>query len=354
MLRPQIEAGGAGKIIVQVATEFNRRGIDVIIASAGGEWWDQLNDVATCYHVPLFPSTPQNFIRSLIQIRRIVKIHQIDILNSHHRFTTMVCNFAFAGQKKPVISTVHEIKGDRTKLSRYSYGSTAMVFSEAVRKNLVEIHGMDPDAVHVIPYGMAFPEPTALRIENVRQELRLQDGIPVVSYIGRLSKEKGCDVFIRAAALVRSQGIKAKYLVVGDGPQSNELCMLARSLEVEESIIFTGWQDDVASIIMNSEFLVQPSYTEGLGITIIEAMALGKPTIGTSAGSIPELIQHGTNGLVVPVGDVNMIADAIVTLLNEPGYVDTLGQCAKKFYNSNLTSNQMIEKMVEVLSINIK
>lgn len=147
--------------------------------------------------------------------------------------------------------------------------------------------------------------------------------------VGRLGPEKGQVLLVRAAAMLRSHGIDAEIVLVGDGPSRGEIEREARELGVTGMIRLVGWQGsaEVRQWISQSKALVLPSFAEGIPVVAMEAMALHRPVIATYVGGLPELLQPGENGWLVPAGSVEALAAAMREALCTPrDQLDRMGQ----------------------------
>jgi glycosyltransferase involved in cell wall biosynthesis len=136
----------------------------------------------------------------------------------------------------------------------------------------------------------------------------------MVLYVGRLMAEKGVATLLRAMPLVPA----ARLVIVGGGAERPRLEVLARELGIETRVEFRGGVSDrsvLAAIFREAALFVLPSHSEGLGCVLLEAMAAGVPIVATDVGGIPELIENGVNGLLVPAADVHALADAITRAL---------------------------------------
>ncbi|HEX9704684.1 MAG TPA: glycosyltransferase [Gemmatimonadales bacterium] len=139
--------------------------------------------------------------------------------------------------------------------------------------------------------------------------------------VGRLSPEKGYDNLLRAVARLLGQGIEVELEFVGDGPERRSLVELADHLRIAHAVTFRGWLtfEDVRRAMLGAAVLAQPSSIEGLPTAVEEAMALGTPVVGSNVGGIPELLDQGRCGALVPPGDVGALTDALRALLTNPG-----------------------------------
>jgi glycosyltransferase involved in cell wall biosynthesis len=351
--RPQIERGGASKLIIQLVNGLSQRGVSVIVAASGGEWIPFLNRQIKWFKVPLFPSTPFNLLSSFLELRRIIEDEKIDVVNSHHRFSTLVCNLLSRVNHIPVVSTVHEIKSDRNLFANLTTGDYSIVYSEAVKQHLFQKLNLDPNRIFLIRAGISTKNPSTNEVVQTERNLNISHRLPVIACIARISKEKGCDTYVNAINRVLKAGYEAQFLMVGEGPEEKELKCKANELHLGEYLKFIGWRDDAATIMTMSDFLILPSTSEALGLTIMEGWALGKPTIASRVGGIPELIQNNRTGLMVTPQDPNELADAIIELIEDPGKAKRLGEMGNQYLKENLSSDEMIHRTLEVFRLSI-
>jgi sugar transferase (PEP-CTERM/EpsH1 system associated) len=148
-----------------------------------------------------------------------------------------------------------------------------------------------------------------------------QDGIFIVGTVGRLTPVKDQQLLLRAVARLRRDsaglGSRVRVLIVGDGPLRAELSALVEELALREAVWLTGDRDDVPSLLQAMDVFVLPSLGEGISNTVLEAMASGLPVIATAVGGNVELVEQGFNGCLVPVGDDEALANALVLLLQD-------------------------------------
>jgi glycosyltransferase involved in cell wall biosynthesis len=139
--------------------------------------------------------------------------------------------------------------------------------------------------------------------------------VPRLVSVGRLSREKGQSLLVDAVARLRAEGVPVELVVIGDGDLRAEL-----EARAGDGVRFAGWLDNarVADEIVASRALVLPSFSEGLPVTLMEALALGRPVVTTAIAGIPELVQDGVNGWVVPPSSLDALVDAMREVLTTP------------------------------------
>lgn len=150
--------------------------------------------------------------------------------------------------------------------------------------------------------------------------------------VGRLSPEKGYDDLLRAVAELRNRGVSVELELVGEGPERKALTELAKRLRIQENVTFRGWllSEDVREAMCQATVLAQPSTIEGLPTVVEEAMAVGIPVVGSRVGGIPELLNYGKCGMIVPPRDVPALADALQTMLVNPALRRTFAERARE------------------------
>ncbi|MEN3541011.1 glycosyltransferase family 4 protein [Microbispora sp. ZYX-F-249] len=186
--------------------------------------------------------------------------------------------------------------------------------------------GVPQGRVHVIPSGIApaFVRPTGPH--------PLLDRVPAprVLYVGRLHEQKGVDVLLRALALPADPPVE--LLVVGDGPRARELWELAERLGVAARVHMCGFvpHEEIPALLGGADPLVLPSRYEELGTVLVEAMHAGNPIVATRVGGIPDLVEDGVTGLLVPPGRPEPLAAAIRRLLDDPAKAKEMAADARR------------------------
>jgi L-malate glycosyltransferase len=231
-----------------------------------------------------------------------------------------------------------------------------LVNAEAIKAWLVA-DGYDRDRITVIPNGIdlsGFAEPA--QSGHLHSDLGLPADTPLVAVLGRISRLKGLEDFIAAAAIVASRFPSARFLIIGepsftsrgheiivDETYTNELRHLAERLGVKDRVIFTGFRCDVVQILHELAVSVLPSLSEGLSNTLLESMAGGVAVVATRVGGTAEVVQDSENGLLVPASDPVALAEAICRLLNAPTFAAKLAEAARRRIFDRYSMRQLVE-----------
>ena len=241
-----------------------------------------------------------------------------NIVTIHHLVTDSIkCN------NLSLISRIKDISGENSFLIPFlekrciKYADKIVSVSKFTKKQIVDTYGTSPEKIYVIYNGIELKEQTFT--EEELEESRKQFGIPqkpVILFVGRVDDHrKGLDLLLKSLKIVLEK-IDCILLVVGKGNQ-NEARTLATSLEIQDNVFFTGFVNEInlKKCYQLCNVYVVPSRLEGFGLTILEAMAAGKPVVATNVGAIPEIITDKENGFLVEPNDIDSISNTICMIL---------------------------------------
>jgi glycosyltransferase involved in cell wall biosynthesis len=173
-------------------------------------------------------------------------------------------------------------------------------------------------------------------------EYGMEEGSQIVGVVARLEPEKGHPTLLEAWPQVLRAVPDAYLLIVGEGSRRETLEAQARDLRIAHRVVFTGRRDDVPAVTAALDVAVLPSYREAQGLSILEAMALSRPVVASNVGGIPEMIEDGVTGLLVPPHDADALAAAIVRLLRDHPYADTLGRAGHDLVHDRFCIELMV------------
>jgi glycosyltransferase involved in cell wall biosynthesis len=222
--------------------------------------------------------------------------------------------------------------------------------AEAHGRSLTAAEGCPRDKVFVIPNGVDVERfQPRLPSESLRAQLGLPAEAPVAGIVAALRPEKNHELFLRVAARVREVIPEAKFLVIGDGPRREMLQSLAGELNLGGAVLFLGTRADVPELLSLLDVHVLTSHMEASPVSILEAMACGKPNVAPRVGSIPETLIDGQHGLLVNPGDEEAFAARVVELLNGPLRAAALGNAARQRVLENYSLERMVEGYEELI-----
>ena len=223
--------------------------------------------------------------------------------------------------------------------------SVAIAPSEFSRRAWLRRTRVRPRRIRVIYNGVdAAAFQPAREPEEVRRELGIPAGAHVIGVTARLHPVKGHAHLLRALPRVVRAVPEAHLLLVGDGPERARLERMAAGEGLRDRVHFAGHRSDVADLTQLYDVNVLPSQSESLPYTLIEAMLLGKPAVASRCGGIPELVEDGVNGTLVPPGDEAALAAAITDLLTDPAKAGAYGRAGRRRAEERFTKERMVSE----------
>jgi len=209
---------------------------------------------------------------------------------------------------------------------------------------LAEREGCPASKVRVIPNGVDTerfkPRPAD---PSLRAELRIAEGSPVAGIVAALRPEKNHALFLEVARLVRQEIPSAQFLVVGDGVERDKLERLAIELEISSAVRFLGTRHDVPEVLSLLDVFVLTSHMEANPVSVLEALACGKPVVAPAVGSVPETVLEGETGYLAEPGNAQQIAERVILLFRDPAQAAEMGQRGRR----NVVDHWSCQRMVE-------
>jgi glycosyltransferase involved in cell wall biosynthesis len=272
---------------------------------------------------------PWSDARSLVEIYRLMRRFRPTIVHTHAAKAGLVGRLAARLAGVPVrVHTFHGhvLRGYFGPLRSRAFGlierglartsSAIVAVSDAVKRELVELRVAPASRIRVIPLGLDL-EPLAGSLPRgaLRGPARVPADAPLVGCVGRLAAIKDLDTFLAAAALVRRARPEVRFALVGDGEERSRLEQVCRRAGLSDAVHFHGWQRDLASVYGDLDVAVNSSRNEGTPVALIEALAAGRPVVATRVGGTPDLLGDDERGLLVPPGDPQALARAVLDVL---------------------------------------
>ncbi|MEP7064409.1 MAG: glycosyltransferase [Gemmatimonadota bacterium] len=328
--------GGLETVVSTLAAAQRQAGHAVIVAptlSAPGDGW---NFAARMEHtgvelVPLLVSR-RGYLRERTLIRDLCRTRGVSVVHTHGYRSDIVGGHAGHECGVPVVTTVHGFTGggwkNRTyeRLQRFVFRRfDAVVVVSQPQADLLRSSGVPAERLRIVPNALA-AHPAPLSREDARRALILPaDGL-IAGWVGRVSREKGIDIFIDALASIDDRVIQAAIL--GDGPERSAEAARAESI-APSRFLWLGAIPDAAKYFAAFDLFVMSSRTEGLPMVILEAMAAGTPIVTTNVGGIPALISPAEGVLVEPE-DPTALAQAMRATLDDRVAASARAQAAQR------------------------
>ena len=280
------------------------------------------------------------------QLRRIIADYRPDILESRNIKSHFLVRMLGLHKRYPWVAWNHGYTErdwlDRaySQLDRWSLQAAFRVvtvcrpFAETLERRGIDRRKITILHNFVKPF---VPAPTE-DVEGLRRSLGVQNQAVILA-VGRLSSEKGHAILLQAAARLEkmNEAPDFRVVVVGDGPEQENLQRLTARLGIGQRIVMEGFQPDVRPYYCLSTLLALPSYSEGSPNVVLEAMAAGLPIAATAAGGVPEILEDGVTGLMVTPGDPQAMAEAILRILRDKALASRLAAAARSCAQSKYT-----------------
>jgi glycosyltransferase involved in cell wall biosynthesis len=337
----RLDRGGVPEVLLPLAERLKARGFDLELASGRTRNPPTaLDDFTDRSGIPIlrvpFLQRSVSPIRDALawrSIRRLIRRRQPAIVHTHTSKAGFLGRLAAHRLRCPAV--VHSPHGHLF----YGYASPAVtqayvqleraaaawchrictLTEESIRSHLARGIGREEQYV-AIPGGIElerFARPSRGR-EEVRREFGLPPEAPVVGWIGRLEPVKGGDLFLQALREVRARHPQVRAIIVGEGSRREALAALAKELRLSDAVTFTGYREDIPDLMHAFTVYALTSRNEGLGRTILEAMACGVPVVATRVGGVPEVVEDGISGLLTSPDDTGALAAAMLDALVDP------------------------------------
>lgn len=279
----------------------------------------------------------------LKKLLKIVKSKSVDIIHSQLFFADLYARMTkLFIRKTRLISTIQSSTYEPNNDYLYSrkrrlidsltgriYNDRFIAVSEFVRESIIKHLKFPAYKITVIPNYVdvdAFRHCPQERLEKVRKMLSLKEDSIILITVGRLDPPKGHIYLLQALCLITKEIKNFKLLIVGDGPNRRHLENEVRSFNLDGNVIFTGVREDINELLHLSQIFVLPTLSEGLPLTLLEALSAGICCIASDIGPVREIISSGNNGLLFPPKDVSALKDAILQLMASPEKRRRMGQ----------------------------
>ena len=344
---------GGQLVALQLARAARTRGHDVSFVSPSGGAFLELVQ-AGGFGARVVPLDGALDPASLVRLTRVLREERVDVLHTHAHFSLNVLGRLagrLAGARVVAhmhIANVFRAGGAARRAQVALDNATArlcaaiVAVSEATRDSLLA-QGY-PAGVVVVRNGVA-PSP---HVKPVRPS-GVAEGAPLLLHVGRLAPVKGQRELIEA--LARLDRADAVAVLAGEdleagGAYRRQLEALADRLGVGARVVFTGYREDVPALLAGADVFVLPSHDEGLPLTVLEAMAAGKPVVATAVGGTSEAVVEAVTGVLVPVGDVDALAGALDALLADPKLARALGVAGRRRVTERFSEQETAERVL--------
>lgn len=336
MVLRSMRSGGAENHVLMLMRALRTAGHEAHYAGPAQGWLAQ--EVAKD-GFPVF-DLPMRGTYDLFSIWRLSRYAQrigADIIHGHLTRAAFYAGCASRLSGIPNMATAHSDNAGK----HFGRAHKIIAVSHAVARFLTTC-GYKAERIQVIHHGI--PDPLAVARPKASSTLSVDDsGLHTLLMVARIVPAKGHDTALHAMAHLRH--LPVQLLLAGDqhagcGP---DMVALSHALGLAERVEFLGHRTDITELMLNADLLLAPSRREALSLTLIEAAACGLPVIASRVGGIPEVVQDGQTGCLVPVDDPTALAETIEKLLAQPDKLESFGQRARQAFESSFTEKSMLD-----------
>ena len=298
-----------------------------------------------------------NILRAQDKISKYLEEYQVDLIHVHTPRTAILASLANIRQNKPVLYTKHLLDKisdrsivhwciDRVSLYQADY---LVPVSKTMAKTIQNYPFIESSKVIPIQNAIDikhFCQPDERR--TARNEFAFRENHIVIGYTGRLEKVKRIDWLLDCFSRVVFNHPEARLLVVGVGSLENKLKAQAKSLRIDEQVVWAGWRTDIYRLLAAMDIYVQSSSNEGLSLSILEAMAAKKPIIATNVGGIGEVIYHGKTGFIVSEQDTEQMVRVLSEMIQDASVGQQVASASYEFVLEHFNIERMSTAYEEV------
>jgi glycosyltransferase involved in cell wall biosynthesis len=299
------------------------------------------------YPCPMRKSYDLAAVRTLL---RVLREEAVDIVNTHSGRDSILAGVAARlSRRRPAVVRTRHLAMPITSRVSYAYLPHRVVTVSRYVKDYLVREGVPGERIVVVPTGIDTGRfEVGAAPANLREELGLPPDALLVGSVAVLRAKKGHRFLLEAAPSVLARFPDAVFLIVGTGPQEENLRNAIDSMGLSGSVRMLGHREDVPNVLLSLDLFVLPTVEEALGTAFLEAMATGRAVVGCRVGGVPEVVEEGKTGLLVPPEDPAALADAIRSLLADGGLRARMGAAGRQSVVAGYSVEVMCRRMWEV------
>lgn len=351
LITTHLNIGGIASYTVNLARAFKAKGENVYVASSGGRLTENLKEKGIP-HIDLDIKTRSELnpkiIKAILCLKGYVRKNNIDIIHAQTRVAQMVSFFVSGLTGIPYISTCHGFfEHELSKRLFDLWGKKVIAINDIVKEYMINTLKIKKAKIETILNGIDIDyfsrEFSDEELNQIKENLGLKN-FKIVGAISRLVPVKGIEYLIEAANLITKERADIGFIIIGNGPYKEALEKRVKMHKIEDRVKFVEAMVDTRPYLNAMDVFVLPSVQEGLGLSIAEAMATGKPIVATEIGGVSSLIKNEETGLLIPPRNPEALKSNIIRLLDDKTLSSALSKNAREFACKNLQMNDMADK----------
>ena len=322
-----------------------------LIAHPNGELIKRMSEGVDL--IPLAP-THEVDLAAAWRLSRVIKQLRPDLVHAHDPHAVAMAatalSIASPSPRIPLVAARRlELTMARNSFSRWKYSQVdCFIASIGVIAERLAHQGIRRDRIRIVNEGVDVERIERMTPANVHGEFYLPTHAPIVGNVAALVPHKGHQFLIDAAALVVKAVPDVRFVIVGDGEMRESLEHQIRHHHLERHVFLAGYRVDVLELTKGFDLFAMSSVTEGMCTPLVDAMAAGKASVATAVGGVPEVIEEGLTGYLVPPRDPPILANRLVRLLKNESLRARMGEAARQRARERFTLERMVEQTAAV------
>ena len=296
------------------------------------------------YDLHVMPIGDEPAWRSIQMATTVIRAQQIDVIHAHLPNAHGLAAIAGALTQRPAVATMHGMALELHELSIQRAAGTHLITVCEQAYNHARSLGVAACDLSLIYNGVDARRFAPGDGTRFRDTLGIPHDVPLVGFVGRLSHEKGPDLFLKAAGLIASHHEGAHFVLVGTGPMEAELRTQIGAMQLGERAHLAGQWAEMPAVYPAFDLLVQTSHIEGMPLVLLEGMAAAKPVVALGVGGVVELVQAEKTGLISRPGDWQDAAWNCLSLLNDDERRQQMGTAARRRILDHFTLERSAQK----------
>jgi glycosyltransferase involved in cell wall biosynthesis len=358
-----LNVGGAESLIVPFVRRLDRAKCEVSICCLTTIGGNAIEPLLRNEGVAIVNLGARN-LRDLGAFRRLLRLvreERIDLIHAHLTYAAIWAAVCSRLTGVPSIASLHVAppggkskEASRDRLMRFvlnRWAASVIAVSDALRDDYLRGGGLMPEKIVAVQNGIELDRFRKDR-DQCRQRITSEFGIPadapLAVTVSVLRPGKGVEVLLDAVKPVLQRVPNAYFLIIGDGSMRAEWAQLAERNGVSHRIRWAGYRKDVESLLAGCDLLVHPSLADAFPTVLLEAMAAGLPIVATNVGGIPEIVEPGVTGRLVPAGDAEALATEVANLLQDSGMRRAMSEKAREVAMDRFSTEAWIRRLETV------
>ena len=356
LLTNHLNIGGVASYTVNLAKALKDKGLEVVIASRGGELLENVKKEGI-HHIEINVKTKFEFnpklIFSFFKLLDYIKKNKVDLVHAQTRVTQVLGYLLSKAVPVSYVSTCHGFfKSERLGRKMFkAWGESVIAISDAVKEHLIKDFHLKKENVYLVYNGVKSEDFSELIGEDEKGILKSNLGFeksPVIGSVSRLSPVKGLKYLLFAMKDILRDMPEARLLLVGEGPSKDYLMELSKKIGIEKNVFFALSTTEPKRFLSIIDVFVFYSLEEGLGLSLLEALAAGKPCVASNVGGVSSVIEDGVTGVLVPPKDAHALEEAIVKVLKDKNMRLSFSEKGKVLIKEKFSLEKMIDGVINV------